>query len=193
MDASIRSVLNWALGIVAIGVGVASYGLYGFIQEKIPLMEQERNQLDGEALKLKNELKKIKEFSDNIEKIKLELKELNLQLESALEHMPRSFNLAGLLRKLSQLSQASGLEISTFKPKKNEVQATGLFYKTIYIDFDIKGTFIQFLVFLDQVSRLKRIINLESINLKAIAKKESSIGGLKADAKATIKTFRFVD
>lgn len=157
-------------------------------------MEQERRALESAITGKQSELKRLQDFARNIETIKQELKELNLQLESALEHMPRQFNLSGLLRKLTMLAQNSGLELFTFKPSTSEDRGDGNFYATMTIDFTLRGTFTQILLFLDQVSRLKRIINAEE--LKMSMQGEGNSPGTKTSSSiltvaAKVRTYRF--
>ena len=179
--------------IILIGVGYAGKEYYDFQSTDIPQMEAQRLSLETQITQKQSELKRLQEFARNIEQIKLELRELNLQLESALEFMPRQFNLAGLLRKLTLLAQNSGLELFTFRPSPKEERPQGAFYSTLSIDFDLRGTFTQILVFLDQVSRLKRIINPEQLRLSADGNAKNRTGAMVLTTLAKVKTFRFAE
>lgn len=156
-------------------------------------MEAERRALEGQIATKQSELRRLQDFARNIELIKQELRELNLQLESALEHMPRQFNLSGLLRKLSMLAQNSGLELYTFRPAQNEERGEGTFYSTLAIDFEMKGSFTQVLLFLDQVSRLKRIINAEDLRVSTITNvgPNAKPGPTALLVQARVRTYRF--
>lgn len=177
--------------LIIAGIGYGGYEYYDFSHTEVPQMEQERQQLEQTLTQRQSEYNKLKEFATNIEKIKLELRELNLQLESALEHMPRTFNFPGLLRKLTMLAQSSGVELSSFKPAKSE-QKGDSFYSTIGIDFDLRGSFTQSLVFFDQVSRLKRIINIDSLKMNVREGPQRS-GGVNAETIVALRTYRFVE
>ncbi len=181
--------------ILLLGLGYAGYQLYTFYNEDIPKMEAEKQKLDGEISAKQGELKTLQDFAQNIESIKQELKELNLQLESALEYMPRTFNFSGLLRKLTMLAQNSGVELFSFHPQKAEEKKEGLFYSTASINFDLKGTYTQTLVFFDQLSRLKRIINVEDLKLRVndVNTTPSSSGNIVANTAVIIKTYRFTE
>jgi type IV pilus assembly protein PilO len=182
-----------ALCIVALGIGIFCYETYDFHTNDVPKMEQEVQRLQGLVSDKQRELKKLQEFSQNIDKIKQELHEINLQLESALEHMPRTFNLAELLRKLTMLAQNSGVELVTFRPHRSDEKKDGAFYSTIAIEFELKGTFPQTLVFLDQLSRLKRIVNIEVLRIRPVDSSSSRSGALLATTNTTIRTFRFTE
>jgi type IV pilus assembly protein PilO len=187
-----KSKKNIAIGLVVFGFLYAMYDLYCFRTGEVPRMESESAKLSNEITTRKGELRRLQIFAQNIETVKQDLKELNVQLEAALEYMPRSFNLSNLLRKLTLLAQNSGVELPTFKPKKAEEKKGAAFYSTVSIDFDLQGTFSQTLVFLDQLSRLKRIVNVERLSMKTIVDKDHErTGTALAQTSATIRTYRF--
>lgn len=185
--------VNLSITILLIGAGTLAYEIYDFQTVDIPRMEQETTRLETAVGNKQNDLRKLQEFAQNIEKIKQDLRQLNLQLESALEHMPRTFNLSELLRKLTMLAQNSGIELATFKPRKAEEKQQGSFYSTIKIDFDLRGTFSQTLVFLDQLSRLKRIVNVDSLRMRIADGSPQHAGSMVCSTQATINTFRFTE
>lgn len=191
-----KSRLQLAILLLLGGFGYGGYEYYDFNSNEVPSMQQELEQRESALAAKQNEYRRLKEFAKNIESIKRELKELNVQLEASLEHMPRSFNFSGLLRRLTMLAQSSGVDLSTFKPARAEQKVAGQFYSTIDLEFDLNGSYAQSLVFFDQVSRLKRIVNLTS--MKMTPRKPAGDGsfraaGLLSDTKVTLKTYRFVE
>lgn len=181
------------------GIGYGGYEYYDFNSNEVPAMTAELEAREGALNGKQSEYRRLKEFAKNIESIKRELKELNVQLEASLEHMPRTFNFAGLLRRLTMLAQSSGVDLSTFKPSKGETKAQGQFYSTIDLEFDLQGSYAQSLVFFDQVSRLKRIVNLTSLKMtpRRLAGGPNDAGfraaGMLSDTKVMLKTYRFVE
>lgn len=190
-----KSKLILAFLFLAGGFGYAAYEYYDFTTTEIPQMEAQRSEVERKFASKQQEYNRLKEFAQNIETIKQELRELNLQLETAQEHMPRQFNLSGLLRKLTMLAQNSGVELSSFRPAKQEARGDGTFYSTINIDFEMRGTFTQCLVFFDQVSRLKRIVNIESLKMvvRDTSSSTRSNNGLVSETTGQIRTYRFTD
>lgn len=177
--------------ILVLGILYTGYQIYQFRSEEYPILESERQRLESSSKGKQSELRKLQKFAQNIENVKKELKELSIQLESALEYMPRTFNLAKLLRKLTELSQNSGVELQTFRPRKGEDKPPGTFYATTNLDLDIEGSFTQTLVFLDQVSRMKRILNIESLRMKVEAGSPNRGGQMTAKTLLALKTYRF--
>lgn len=187
-----KSLLQICLAVVLAGVGYGGYEYYDFQSTEVAEMEGQRAALESSIRKKQDEVKRLQEFARNIETIKVELRELNSQLDSALEHMPRQFNLSALLRKLSMLAQNSGLELSAFKPGTTEERTEGAFYSTLGIECTLRGSFSQVLLFLDQVSRLKRIINADDLKMTMVGTGSSAKAqGAILNVTAKMKTYRF--
>lgn len=183
--------LKVMIALLFVGVALGAYEFYDFYSTDVPKMTRERAQQESRIANEQAELKRLEAFAQNIQAVKQEFSELNLQLDSALEHMPRTFNFASLLRKMTMLAHNSGVEISVFKPKPGEEKQPNQFYSTLSIDFQIRGTFTQMLVFFDQLSRLKRIINVDTIKFKPGTTMSLRAGSVVAESDVSIKTFRF--
>ena len=174
------------------GIAYGAYDFYIFQTEELPILQAKVVAKEQAVATAQTELSRLKTFAANIENVKQELNELNVQLEAALEHMPRAFNLSDLLRRLSLLAQNSGIEMYTFRPRKaSDEKNTGSFYSTTTIEFDLKGTFTQTLLFLDQLSRLKRIVNVEHIRVRPNSANTLRSGGIVAETQARVRTYRF--
>ena len=186
-----RSRLQLAVMLLVGGLGYGGYEYYDFNANEVPAMQQELEAKQSTLGAKQREYQELKEFAKNIESIKRELKELNVQLEASLEHMPRNFNFSGLLRRLTMLAQSSGVDLSTFKPSRGETKVEGQFYSTIDIEFDLTGSFVQSLVFFDQVSRLKRIVNLQTPQRAEEGGFRAQ--GMVAETRVQLKTYRFVE
>lgn len=182
-----------SLVILLVGLGIAGYQLYDFRSEELPKLESEQQKKKAEVDAKIGELRKLQSFANNIENVKQELKELNLKLESVLEYMPRSFNLSSLLRKLTMVAQNSGVKLFTFRPSKTEEKGQEGFYSSTTIGFDIRGSFTQTLVFFDQVSRLKRIVNVQSLRMvpEAVNFNKNILGEVSATTACSVRTYRF--
>ena len=149
--------------IMAVGLVYGLYLYYGFVSEDVPKMDNERTARAAMMSKKQSELKRLREFAQNIEVIKLRLRELNLQLEAALETMPKNYNLSALLRRLAILATNSGVELASFVPGMTPERPPGAFYETLDVSFNLSGSFSETLVFLDQISRLKRLMKIQEI------------------------------
>ncbi len=188
-----KSKLLLAFTIFLAGVAFAGYEYYDFISTEVVAMQKEQGLIKKKIQAKQAEYERLKGFAANIEIVKQELRELNLQLESALEHLPKNFNLSALLRKLTSLAQNSGVELASFRPEKSETRTEGAFFSSLKIDFELKGTFAQNLLFFDQLTRLKRIVNLETLKIVVKDANPSKASGSLADVTGSIRTYRFTE
>ncbi len=179
--------------LIVSGCFYSGYDFYNFYSEDLPKMKVEQDAKARELASVQAELVHFQSFVKNIESVKHELKELNLQLESALESMPRTLNLSGLLRNLTQIADNSGVEVQAFKPRKVEEKEENKFYSTISIDCQMKGSFTRMLVFFDQVSRLKRILNVDAIKMRVPQERLARSSGVNAEIDLTLKAYRFTE
>lgn len=179
-----------AIILVVAGIGVGAYSFYDFYTGERQALDAVRQARQADLDKLKGELNRVKGFAENIQTIKQEFRELNLQLEAVLEYMPRSYNLAAFLRKINMLAQNSGIEIITFKPNKDE-QREG-FYSSTSLGISLKGTFTQTLVFFDQLSHLKRIVGFGGIRMAGESGSGKS-GPINLSTTLTLRTFRLAE
>lgn len=187
-----------ALLLVVVGFAFTGNEFYTFYNEEVPQMEQEVMALQGQVDAQQRELKRLRAFAQNIESVKRELRELNIQLQTALEHMPPTFDLAKLLRRINQIARNSGVRLVNFLPDAQEVRAPGTFYATTTIRFQLQGAFTEALVFFDQLTRLKRIINLREVQMapqeRNGARAVSSVrGDVPLTTSVTIVTYRFAE
>lgn len=179
--------------IVLAGFAYGGYWFYDFTSEGIPKLEQRLNAREAELSTKSAELRRLRNFSENIEGVKLALRELNLQLEAALESMPRNYDLSGFLRKLSVVGFNSGIVLSAFRPAGAGTKE-GDFYETLPVSFNLSGSFTQMMSFFDQILRLKRIVRIDRIAMRAApAGSAMSRAGTGAQADVSAKLYRFVE
>lgn len=136
------------------------------------------NQITVETLKLRN-----------LPKLRREL-ELYTDLHSkALEMLPRKGQVEGLLDAVSQLAQNSGLDVKTFIPR---AEIKRQFYAEIPIDMQMTGKFHEVAIFLDELSREQRIVNVQDIILDNPRGYTDNIG-VDINVKVVLKTFRYLE
>ena len=154
------------MSAVLILIGGAIYGAYSFSEfssGQAQSMSEEIANMVREVSSLKSELTRIKKFAENIPAVKQSFREQSLQLESVLESLPRSFEFNILLKKFNLLAQNAGIEIAGFRPQSGEMDQG--YFKSTTIDLSLRGGFVPTLVFLDQVSKLKRVVAFDEIRI----------------------------
>ena len=188
---TLKDKLKLAIFLVVGGFGLGAYLFYDFVTgERIELEKKNQAQV-AELETLKSELSRVKSFAENIQNVKQEFRELNLQLESVLEYLPRTANFASLLRKMNMVADNSGVKIMGFKPGSEE--KTDTFYSTARIELAIKGPFNQSLMFFDQLSRLKRIVNIESIKMTGPGNGTPGANTGALDTLVSLQTYRLAE
>jgi len=196
--------LKFSLFILFLGVLWGGYKLYDFFNGEQVRFQTQLEQKNKELLNAKNELERLKNFSTRLEEVKARVKKTNNEFEEALEYIPRTLDFSKLLAKLNLLARNSGVEIEVFKPLKDQEkpsaegnsteEKTPSFYQTVTLDLKLNGGFAQTLMFFDQISRLKRILNVESLNMtpKTIDEQRGLAANLTPiETNVVLKTYRF--
>jgi type IV pilus assembly protein PilO len=127
-----------------------------------PLLQQVEGQ-KAELAAAEASLARIEEYRKKKDAKLAEYNSLLDEYEKVRKEFPTSPALPSLLKSLADISERIGLEFSNFKPG-GEVPSELL--KAAQIDVKIKGSYVQLMSFLDQVSNLQRIVNTESLVLK---------------------------
>ncbi len=135
---------------------------------------------------LQADLTKKQAIANNLTEYRREMEVLQEQLKEALTEMPEAVDMDDLLSQLASLAKKAGLNLTNIAPKAESRQ--GGFYYRIPIQMQVTGSYNEIAVFLDSVSKLKRIVNVNNISLGS-PKMEADKAILKASYLAT--TFRF--
>lgn len=200
----INEKLKLAAFILGLGIAWGSYEFYDFYSvDQVKLQTEQQTKAQSVSAS-QSELNKLKGFAESIKETKNLLKKTNSEFEDALEFIPRNLDLSALLGRLNVLATNSGIELVSFKPSKeesNKVETnkseqaqSSPFYQTVTIELLLKGGFAQTVMFLDQVSRLKRILNVETLKMgerTGEGTKVSSNLAVPLDTVLSLKTYRF--
>ena len=124
----------------------------------------------------------------NLPQAKLELADLNAQLNKAIAQLPDTKEIPDLLSGISAVAREAGLEIQQFRQKPETYQE---FYAEVPVEILVKGAYWQVESFFQRVSDLTRIVNMSDIGIKAPTLIESDPVKLQTSCAAT--TFRFLD
>ncbi|MEO5667277.1 MAG: type 4a pilus biogenesis protein PilO [Bdellovibrionota bacterium] len=117
----------------------------------------------AEVIAAEASLKRIEEYRKKKDEKLAEYNSLLDEYEKVRKEFPTTPALPSLLKSLADISERIGLEFSNFKPA-GEVPSELM--KAAQIDVKLKGSYVQLMSFLDQVSNLQRIVNTESLTLK---------------------------
>jgi type IV pilus assembly protein PilO len=172
--------MGMLLGL-AVLLGAGYY--FGFYQGEAQKLQAMRSK----ELELQRKLSEVRSIAANIAAFEAEITLLEGQLAVALRQLPNEKQLEVLLADISNLGKTAGVEIKSFKRESEQVHD---FYAEVPISVQFEGTYHEIARFFDSVSRLPRIVNMGSLDMK-VASASSAETRLVVSGTAT--TFRFVN
>ena len=136
---------------------------------------------------LHTQLQEKSEIAQNLNERRREMDVLQQRLDEALSELPESADLDELLAQLNEIGRKSGLEISAVEPTAEEAAQI---YVKIPIKMALTGNYHEIAMFLQSLANLRRIVNVNNIQLGTPALKAEKVV-LNGTFIAT--TFRFLD
>lgn len=147
------------------------YGLYsGYLlydEHTIQLAEivERGSGLEEEIEKAKKKVKEIKEFAKKTDEYKLRVEEVAKNIESVQKQLPAETNDSQILTYFQSEINSLNIKDANFVPGSEESS-------TYFISKDYtlkgKGTFLQFLIFLERIGRADRIYNIKELKLFSV-------------------------
>ena len=153
------------------------------------IFEAENEQLQvlrAKELELQRKLSEVRSIAANIAAFEVEITELEAQLAVALRQLPNEKQLEVLLADISNLGKTAGVEIKSFRRQNEQVHD---FYAEVPISVRLEGSFHDIARFFDSISKLPRIVNMGSIQMKVANASEVDT---RLSVSGTATTFRFV-
>lgn len=143
--------------------------------------------LTTEVQELQQSVHKYTAIAARYDELKASIAELEALLKVAMTFLPETREIPELLTQISNLGLRAGLEFRLFKPEPEKPRD---FYAEVPVSLAILGPYHNVAVFLDQLSKLPRIVNVNGIKM-------SRLKGGDTDAALTtnclMTTFRFLD
>jgi len=143
-------------------------------------------QLTGQITNQRNKLVTLKAAVAKVAVLEKEIAQSEEELTKLLMLLPDQKEIPGLLENVSRLGSKVGLENILFQPQPEVMKE---FYATIPIRLDLLGTFNDLGVFLDSISKLDRILKVESLTLTRQKDKQGAL----LQVACNIVTYRFLD
>ncbi len=150
--------------------------------------QQEKNsQLVSQRTTLKRDLQKAKAKAANRGKLQAELNATEERFAEASLLLPKEKEIPTLLTNISALGRGAGLDFLTFKPQSDVPKD---FYSEIPVEIKVRGPYHNMGIFLDQISKLDRIVTVSNITMGG-PKKES--GEMLLNSSCRLVTYRFTN
>lgn len=162
---------------IAVLVGAFYYFIYSDQVENIA-------RLDKSIADQQARLAKLKKAAAEVEQLQKQLAESEKDFNELLSFLPDQKEIPALLDTISQLGTKVGLENILFQP---QAEVRKEFYAIIPIRLDMVGTYHQVGIFLDNVSKMHRILKVDSLNLNR------KPNGTTLQVACTIVTYRFIE
>ena len=172
--------------LIAAVLLIAPIALFYFLyfqpkSEEITTLEVTRDKLVKEIQDLREKKRRLPILLAQVAKVQDEFDE-------AAKMLPKEKEIPKLLTDISALGRNSGLQFLSFTPK-GEVQRD--FYNEVPVAISVNGPYHSIGGFLDQVSKLDRIVSVT--NLSAGKPKKSGLGEWIVNASGQLVTYRFTN
>ena len=173
-------------------VGLVIFGLlwWLFIRDKTAELEG----LERQETDLRAEFETKQGRAANLEPLKLQLAQMEQQLQQMLRQLPSKTEMPDLIVDISQTALATGLANELFQPGPETPKE---FYAEKPIALRMVGTYHQFGAFVSGVASLPRVVILTMHDISLQPKNKSDAGGIRADIPlelaGTVKTYRYLD
>jgi len=172
--------------VIALVVGAA---WWFFVRDKTAELEK----LERQETDLRAEFETKQGRAANLEPLKLQLAQMEQQLQQMLRQLPSKTEMPDLIIDISQTALATGLSSELFRPGNESPKE---FYAEKPISLRMVGTYHQFGAFVSGVASLPRVVILTMHDI-ALKPRNPDRGGIRRDIPlelaGTVKTYRYLD
>ena len=182
----------WPLAVQAM-VGLIACALLIFGGWKLDISNQvsalaKVEQKEGD---LKKTFEDKQKKAANLDKLKEQMKQMQLSFGDMLRQLPNKTEVAGLIVDISQTGLAAGLEFQLFQPQNEKPTE---FYAELPIKIEVTGSYHQFGEFISGIASLARIVTTHNISITKAGEKGKDGGATGAlKMSATAKTYRALE
>jgi len=169
-------------GVAILILPVVIFYFFFFSPNNEKLGNLERNKVS-----IEQKLQLVKKKAQNRERLQREVDETLVVFEETSKLLPKEQEIPQLLKDISAFGRNAGLDFLAFKPGQDNPQD---FYAEIPVNINVNGPYHNLGFFLDQVSKLDRIVTVDNIKMGG-AKKEQ--GEMLLASSCTLMTYRFTN
>ncbi|HET7656115.1 MAG TPA: type 4a pilus biogenesis protein PilO [Luteimonas sp.] len=173
--------------VVLVVVGLA---WWLFARDKTDELER----LERQETDLRAEFETKQGRASNLEPLKLQLAQMEQQLQQMLRQLPSKTEMPDLIVDISQTALATGLNTELFQPGPESPKE---FYAEKPISLRMVGTYHQFGAFVSGVASLPRVVILTMHDISLRPRGQSPRVGIRRDVplelSGTVKTYRYLD
>lgn len=126
--------------------------------------QNEIKKLDAQIDQQNNKIATDQAKAAKLETLKQENEKLLIRLNELKEQLPEEKEISSLLKQISDLSVAAGLEVKSWRPGAKKMHSSGI-VSEIPVAVSASGTYHDFAAFLSSLTRLNRIVNITDIKM----------------------------
>lgn len=168
----------------------SGYGLYSQYEahvENISQIDAKLPPIEQELTQTRQKLKEIEEFKKKAEEYKLRVQEVAKNIEIVQGQLPAETNDSQILTFFNTEMSALNIKTPNITPG---TETPGPFFIARDYTLKAKGTFLQFLIFLERINTADRIYNVKNFKLTNANKTQKSRFQV-IEAETTIQAYRF--
>jgi type IV pilus assembly protein PilO len=177
--------LDQKIKIAAVPVVVAALLASSYFFVFAPKLEKIKT-LETQKVSLKADVDKAENAAKNLKKHEAELAEAEKRFEEISIVLPKTKEIPALLTAISDHGTSAGLDFNSFTPGNETTQD---FYAEIPISIQVSGPYHNVGYFLDQVSKLERIVTVQDITMGSPKLVE---GEMLLSSSCNLLTYRFL-
>lgn len=185
-ELEIKEIGSWPLVLrVAVLIGVSFVAI---ILVYLLVLEGQVNDLSSQT---KQEMAKRDEFKEkynmavNLDAYQQQMQEVNLAYKDISKQLPTDSNIPDLIENISKLAESNHIKYDSIR--LGEANSVSGFYKELPIELNLIGRYHNFAKFIQDVSRLPRIVTLHDFSISKGETDKGSSGLLKMTLK--VKTY----
>jgi len=144
--------------LFGLAIVVTASAYFFLIQPEMEELDSIRQQLEA----ARGTLAEKQLIADNLNERRRDMDRLEQQLQEALIQLPEKKDTEDLLAQLNDVGKKSGLVISKIVPG---TETTRTFFSEIPIGVSVTGNYHEIALFLQEISKLRRIVNVSELKL----------------------------
>lgn len=167
-----------------------AYNLFVLYEEKVLEIENAKALVSAEQRKIdvnEKKLAEIEKFKKNLEASKERVNEVIKQIEKVQKQLPTDVNDTQVQQLMGGIS--NDLKIKNPRAIPSTETPNGFYFQKEY-EFHARGTFLQFLVFFENLSKAERILNVKELVMARNSEKKQGRYQV-LDLMAKVESFRY--
>lgn len=121
------------------------------------------SQLNAELTKLQKSITELMAVKESLQVFETQNKKLKKELEEAMTKLPTKTQIDELLKDITVRARTNGIEVTTFERKPDQPQTL---YVEVPVKMKLKSNFFAMMIFLNELARMERIVNLTNLQLQ---------------------------